>query len=292
MTIVRAGSASTISARFEVDEEAVAVTTPLVGLVDDSGATILTPTAAGSPDADNVYSYLLPSAAITTPTVLAATWTGTYGGQTITVADVIDVAGGHYFDLGSLRAMPDVSNRYPTAKLARARDWITAKIDGTCHTSFVLRAHVATVTAATCHRTRGAALTVPRPYARTVRWLRLDGATVAANTLEILDGLIVAKAGQPNPFAGSWSTAEVGYTAGYSASCPIDLADPALIGARHHLLTKDGASGIPDRATSISNEFGNISMSTPGLRGAIVGIPEVDQAFTEWANRVRTWGIA
>jgi len=65
-----------------------------------------------------------------------------------------------------------------------------------------------------------------------------------------------------------------------------------MIAARVHLISKDGASGIPDRATAITNDFGNVSLATPGVRGSIVGIPEVDQTINAWAQRVRTPAIA
>jgi len=293
MTLLRTGTASTISTRFWVDEEAITVATPTVRVVDDSGAVVVASTTPSGPDADNYYNFLLPSAALASVTTLTATWSGDYSGTSITTTEVIEVAGGHYFELGELRALADLPQRsYSTLQLARAREWITDIIDGEVFTSFVERSHHDVRTCGVRNSSRGAAVRPLRPYPRSVRWLKVDGVTVSAGDVEFLDGDLVAKVGAANPFAGSWSTVDIGYTAGYRTSCPTDLADAAMVAARWHLIAKDGQSGIPDRATSISNEFGNISLSTPGLRGAIVGLPEVDERIREWARRVRIPGIA
>ena len=293
MALVCVGTASTISTRFWVDEDTVTVTSPTVEVVDDAGAVVVTTTTPSGPDADGFYSFLLPSAALAAVTTLTATWSGDYSGTTVASSETVDVTGAYYFELGELRALADLPQRsYSTEQLARARDWITGIIDGETFTSFAERAHHDIRTRCSAHPTRGAAVRPLRPYPRSVRWLKVDGVTVSAGDVEFLDGDLVAKVGAANPFAGPWSTVDIGYTAGYRTTCPTDLADAAMVAARWHLIAKDGQSGIPDRATSISNEFGNISLSTPGLRGAIIGIPEVDERIREWAQRVRPVELA
>lgn len=288
MTTARVGSATTITSRFWVDEEAVTVTSPTVTVVDDEGSVVLAPTTPVGPDADNIYSYLLPSAALGSITTFTVTWSGTFNGVTVSVVNTLDVQGAHYFDLGDLRQLADLPGRsYSTAQLARARDWAQEVIEGETVASFVERAHVESIDScrmvATAH---GTGLRLSKPFARRIRWARVDGVSASVSAIEISDGHVVAKSGQSAPFTTS-STVEVGYTAGYRTTCPVDLADAAMVAARWHLIAKDGQSGIPDRATSISNEFGNISLSTPGMRGAIVGIPEVDERIRSWADRVR-----
>jgi len=70
------------------------------------------------------------------------------------------------------------------------------------------------------------------------------------------------------------SEIEIGYEHGMDRPPP-DLLDAFMVRMRHRLNLP--ASGIPDRATSIQTEQGGImSLSTPGLRGAVTGIPTVD----------------
>jgi len=291
----RVGAATTITSRYWVDEDAVTVTSPTVAVADDSGATVVSSATPSGPDVDNTYSALLPAAALASVTTLTATWSATYAGQTITHHDTVDVRGAHYFELGQLRALADLPQRsYTTAQLARARAWIVEKIEIACATSFVAAAHTDDPSRCriVCHPTRGAAVEVSEPYLRSVRWLRVDGMAVAVADVEVLDGVVAAKVGAANPFVGIAPQVEVGYVAGARLTCPVDLADAAMIAARVHLISKDGASGIPDRATAITNDFGNVSLATPGVRGSIVGIPEVDQTINAWAQRVRTPAIA
>lgn len=72
-------------------------------------------------------------------------------------------------------------------------------------------------------------------------------------------------------------------------SPPPDLRDAAITLLRHRL--NSHRSGIPDRATSMSTEAGQTyALATPGLRGFITGIPEVDVAISR--HRFMHYGIA
>lgn len=58
-------------------------------------------------------------------------------------------------------------------------------------------------------------------------------------------------------------------------SPPADLQAAAITRLRHRLNMV--RSGIPDRATSMSTEAGQtFALATPGLRGFVTGIPDVD----------------
>ena len=77
------------------------------------------------------------------------------------------------------------------------------------------------------------------------------------------------------------------YTAGYSAAPPADLKQAALRAARNWLLTGDAWSGADTRATSITNDYGNIQLSVASADGRPTGLPDVDATITAWARRVR-----
>ena len=195
-----------------------------------------------------------------------------------------------YFTTAELRALPDLSDtsRFPDARLVAAHDWVVAIIERECGTSFI-----ATTVTETLNGTGTAALFLSSPYVRSVTSVSVDD--VALTAPELADVLI--QHGALYYSNGTyWSQATRGnvtvvYTAGYSTAPPADLKEAALRGARNWLLTNDAWSGKDTRATSITNEFGNMQLSVAGPDRP-TGLPEVDATIMAWARKVRIPGIA
>ena len=55
---------------------------------------------------------------------------------------------------------------------------------------------------------------------------------------------------------------------------------------RDSALSKDGWSGVDERATSISNDYGNINLAI-ATADAPTGLPAADAVIMGWAQRVR-----
>lgn len=201
-----------------------------------------------------------------------------------------------YFGLGELRAMPDMSNvtTYPDTALAASRDWIEAIVERACHTSFVgkprteLRSGNGTE-----------ALFLSSANALSVTACSVDGTALTAPELLLLvvepGGLVYRRT---DTGAVSWAPWPAGarnisvtYLAGYSLTPPADLKEAMLTAARVHVLETRGASGVPTRATSITNEFGNVNFSTASLDRP-TGIPDVDAVILGWRERTAVFGFA
>lgn len=278
---VKKGSTDTLTAVFydggEVPVDKGAVT---VSVASDVGTVLQTGSATNS---SGTYTFTLNTTATANLDRLAVTWTASTAVQTTHV----DVVGGFYFDLADLRAMKDLSSMstYPTDRLRAARAWIEEIIDRQCGTSFVHRYHRDI-------RTRVHGL-LSKPYTRSLLSVTVDDATVDLDTIALDDVGAIWWAGTGSRWCPAGYTSDIRYTAGWADACPGDLRDVALQAARWRLISTDGQSGIPSRATSITNEFGNVTLATASAEyNRPTGIPDVDAVIVDWARRVRVPAVA
>lgn len=195
-----------------------------------------------------------------------------------------------YFTTAELRALPDMSDtsRFPDARLVAAHDWIASIIERECGTSFITETVTETV-----NGSGREALFLSRPYVRTVTSVAVDD--VALTAPEVAD-LLIQHGALYFGTGGYWSAAARGnvtvtYTAGYSATPPADLKEAALRAARNWLLTSHAWSGVDTRATSLTNEYGNVNLAVAGPDRP-TGLPDVDATIMAWAQRVRVPGVA
>lgn len=190
-----------------------------------------------------------------------------------------------YFDLDELRALPNVSDRtkYPDVALAAARDWITAIVERVCGTSFVARRKVETIEYGDL---------LPDRYTLSLISV-LDSAGVDSTLdagLTAAGRLTIATFFSPRAYA-TRPRLTVTYLAGFSFSPPADLKHVMLQAARYRLVSVDGASGIPNRALTMANEFGNITLASASVDRP-TGIPDVDAVIMGWARRVGMSSVA
>jgi hypothetical protein len=139
----------------------------------------------------------------------------------------------------------------------------------------------------------GPFLRVSDLYPQSVRGVSLDGTAVDITDLRPIwgEGHIESKSGSWT-VGGFWYEVDVRYTAGYTTQVPSDVRDAALIAVRYKLLSVEGESAIPSRATTITNEYGNVGLATPGKGGSITGIPEVDEVISAWRDQIAPGGFA
>lgn len=204
-----------------------------------------------------------------------------------------------YFTTAELRALPDMSDTttYSDAKLEAAHDWIASVIERECGTSFVARTRT--------EKRNGSGtdiLLLSAPYVLSITSVTVDEtAFTAAEVADLepasfIDGSLEGYLGvvyRPNGYYWSQGTrnVEITYEAGYTSTPPADIKEAALAAARYHLLAKAPTSSLSDRATSITNEFGNVQLSVAG-EDRPTGLPEVDATIMAWAKRVRIPGLA
>lgn len=184
-----------------------------------------------------------------------------------------------YFTTDELRALPDMgdSDRFPDDRLEAAHDWIVAIIERECETSFIAREVTETVTGT---GTTGLALTAN--YVLSVDAVTVNDVAVTspATTLLARNGSLYYRNGTTWP-ATPLGNVVVTYTAGYSTEPPADLKEAAMRAARNWLLTTDAWSGKDTRATSITNDYGNINLAVAGPDRP-TGLPDVDATIMAW----------
>lgn len=287
---------------------------PTLQVLREDG-TELAPTGTHSVhDSVGLYHYDLAPAWVADVDRITGLWSYAVSAKPFVVKHEIDVAGGRYFDIDDLRALPDVDDEgaYPDARVERARRWIEAIVDRHCHTSFVRRYHRQVFDGDRLNA--AGTLLLREQWIRDVLSVKVDGTFFTTDQLAqlavfdegrieryrtgygvfdntVYQGWAYGDGFGATPWPRGRRNIDVRYAAGWSDEPPDDLAEVAVSAARHHLLDVDGESGIPTRATSITNEYGNVNLSTAN-EDRPTGIPNVDAVLNGWRETVRIPGIA
>lgn len=187
-----------------------------------------------------------------------------------------------YFTLAELRALPDVSNSttYPDATVEAAAARVVATIERVCQTSFVSRAVTGELHDGGCYE-----IALDKHWILSVTSATENGVAVS-DTLRLKHGLLrrfATGSYTPKAWLSGCDNIAVTYASGYSTTPPADIKDAALQATRYRLITKVSTASMNDRATSITNEFGNVNLSIASDRTPF-GLPEVDSVVTSWAR--------
>lgn len=187
-----------------------------------------------------------------------------------------------YFTLVELRALPDVSNSttFPDATVEAAAARVVSIIERVCQTSFVARTVTGEVHDGGCYE-----IFLDKPWALSVTSATENGVAVT-DTLRLNNVRVLRYASgsyTPRPWLAGFDNVAITYQAGYSATVPADIKDAALQATRYRLLTRASTASMNDRATSITNEFGNVNLSV-ATNDTPFGLPEVDSVVTSWRD--------
>lgn len=204
-----------------------------------------------------------------------------------------------YFTTGQLRARPDLesTSTYPDSALSSAHDWVVGIIERETGTSFIPRATTDVLSGNDA--TADGRLALSRGWVLSLASVTVDGVALTAGELAdcVVDGggLLWRRSGWTGhaPWSSGRANVTVVYDAGYTPVCPPSLKEAALDAARWWLLTTWGKSGMPDRATSITNEFGNVQLATPdAARRRYTGLPGFDAELAGWVDKTALYGFA
>lgn len=203
--------------------------------------------------------------------VLTVEWTGVFDGYSQTKRQYVEVVGGFYFTVSEARAKYSDLQDKSWDEIAGARALAEEIIEGLesedgCHQAFVPRAE-------TFDLPGGHRMQVPRYRVRSIDAVTIDGEAADPDILW-LDG--------NNIFGAPWrGPVNVTVTHGWDLP-PARIKDAAITLAYHRLVK----GPIDDRAIGrLSPEGSLINLSTPGMRGAVTGIPEVDAAISQYRKR-------
>ncbi len=266
MERIQQGFSTTVSQSIIVGTTAATAAT--VTVVRDDG-TILVNGAAATPVSNGLFTYSLAAAQTSLLDRLEVRFTST-APYVATLTQVVEVAGGHLFELSQLESHPDVKRYYgesapPREDLEDARIWAEQRFEGVCNFAFVPR----------YGRKRWSLRTPQRlmPYLRSIRTLSVT----QTGTTEVIPGPYdygpegFLRVSQRN------GVAEAMFEHGLNAP-DMTVSEAVLTLAKTHLVR----GPITDRATQIPVDAGGvINLATPGLLGSWFGIPEVDAVATD-----------
>ena len=295
MDQILVGTRAPISATFYSGETATDSTTAVTVEVLREDGTVLVPAGTATVDSqsgDGKYEYVLTPAHTGVVDILRARWSATINGLAQTLTTYHEIVGGFYFTLPELRRQPGLSDstRFSLNDLAEARFWITDVIDRVCTVPFVPRYDRIVLDGSGL-----SSLMLPKPYVQQILGVSVGGTAYSTADVTALviypEGIIKRPSGV---FTAGDRNVSIRYSHGYrhgdGEAPPFDLRAAALRAARTYLLGIKN-SDLFDRATSITNEFGNIALALPG-ENRPTGIPEVDAVILGWRDRVRVPVVA
>lgn len=269
---------ATVDFSVEEDEVPGAVSCSLA----DSQGTVVAGSGPATAGAAGVFTFDVPAAAVPLVDVLSAVWVSDIG----TVVTTIDVRARRLFTVPQLvAAFPEVEAR-PAGVLEAERTAAEDFLEDQCGRSFAGQFSVASFLADSGGgplraRPVRCRLILPHYPVTAVRYLSVDG---VALTVDELAGVVVDPDGFVSYAPGLGGVVTVGYEHGQPVT---DVARVAMILARHRIVN----GPLDSRAIGLPVEGGGvISLLTPGVRGSVTGIPEVDQFLQSHQGRDR--GVA
>lgn len=279
MVRIIAGLGATITHTFYSDGVATnpSPDTATIGITRDDGTVLVAPGAGTTDTGTGTVSYTLTPAQTASLDLLTVDWSATFGSQSQVFTDYVEIAGGSLFNVAEARALTPLNDTatYTLAKILAARALVEEAIEDTCGVAFVPRYARETVSG-----TNTRTVVVTRPRVTTLRFINRDGvalsvaelATIVPNDAGVLD--------YPAGWMWGASNYEIAYEHGYRRP-PARIKQAALTLARSWLV--DGP--LDDRTTAFTTPDGTFTLSTPGMRGSIFGIPEVDATVRQYDER-------
>lgn len=196
-----------------------------------------------------------------------------------TVEAVVDVVGRYYFSIAAAReaqsALRKDVAKYPDETLIHVRQLVEEECELLCGRAFVPRYGRIVLDGTGCEN---ASFTTPD--LRVIRSVSVDGTAVdmTGMTYDVTDGIVWPD----GYFPAGRRNVVVEFEYGMD-SPPADLVDATITRLRNRL--NRGQTSLDPRMTSMSNEHGTWSLATPGQRGAMTGLPEVDEVYARYSWR-------
>lgn len=198
-----------------------------------------------------------------------------------------------YFTTAEFRGlMPDMGDetKYSDALVEMCRDAAEALVEDLCGTSFIARTVTETIDGSGVD-----GLILSSPHVISITSVTVDGVAQSGYNYTFTGGLLERNgAGSYVPVA--WTTGRrnvtVTYQAGWSATCPADLKLALMEVVRDRAMQLRERSGkASERATSLTNEFGNVQLSTADADHP-TGLPSADAVIMRYARELNVFGFA
>lgn len=244
------------------DDDDTIPTGPVTLTLANAAGHVLADTVTATQDGDSGrFTYPVSAATPGRLDLLTALWTTDRDGEPETVVTAIDVCASRFFPLAALRKFEELAD-YTTEELEQARLEAECFLEAQCGCAFAARYGEHTITSVR----RVGSFMLPHPAVHFLRSVLIDGEEVDdLSEYEVdEDGAVYT------PYSLNAGRVAVAYEHGSSVP---DAGRAALVLARHRIVN----GPLDDRATGLSVEGGGvIHLLTPGVRGSVTGIPEVD----------------
>ena len=251
-----------------------------IGIVDETGATVVASGTSTTSSGSGVYTYDL--AAQSNLKTLTATWSGTWG-SAMTFDTHHEVVGGWYATPAEVRNMDSIlgeATTFPAADLVDAIDYSAAIIDDYTGASWVQRYHHFTLNGTDTDTIR-----VPVMFPTTLLSASINGSALSASKISEValfdDGTLQRKSDLWD-YTTPGNLVVIEVEAGVGSVAPNDIRWAARTLARYHLLEQ--VSRIPDRAISVASEFGQIQLAQPGMNRP-TPLPDVNVVLNRHRHR-------
>lgn len=221
------------------------------------------------------FGYTLDSDQTAAVDILTADWTAALAGTPQTLTTRAQIVGGYYF------AAKEFKDKYPDDQkvqglsfnqIAAARAKAEEIIERACHVAFVPRPKALTLSG------QGeSVLALPLYMIRRVIYAAVDGQAQDISQCIVGPGGIYRRT---PPFPLGVRNTELVLEHGYDQ--PSDWLKDACMTLAFHRAIK---GPVEDRAVSVpaGDAGGTITLLTPGVGGAVTGLPDVDEAIAEHA---------
>jgi len=265
-------TAATITETFYVDgvptDPSPATTT---AVVTRSDGTTFSPAATRT--AVGTFALDLTTTNTSLLDTLRIDWTSSLG----TIRSHIEIVGGFLFSVSDARALKPLDNAttYPASKIVAARTLAEQALEDACGVAFVPRYATETVSG-----WGGTQLLLSRSRVTKIRSVTIDGVALTSTELadlRVTPGFVYRQA----RWTTGYANVTVGYEHGHTIP-PARVSRAALLLAKRWLV--DGP--VDDRMTSMSTEDGTFTLLTPGLRGAVFDLPEVEAVRQQYSENV------
>jgi hypothetical protein len=260
----------TLSVVYEIDGTGTnpSPDTATVTVTRADGTAIVTDAAATN-GANGLFTYTIDAVDNDRLDILTAAWTSDLG----TLSTVTEIVGGFLFTISELQAQltsDQVSGSYTVEQIVATRTLVEDALEDACGVAFVPRLTTETLSGT------GTTDILLRPRVRTVRTVTIDGEDQTLTDLTYsTTGLVY----WPDRWTAGTSNLTVAYEHGYDRP-PERVKRAAMLLAKSWLI----ASPIDDRTSTFSSvDGGTYSLMTPGLRGVMFGLPEVEATVQQYS---------
>lgn len=268
------GTAATIAATFYVDGTGTNPTpdAATIRITRADGTDLVPAGTAATDDVAGRFTYQLAPSQTATLDTLTVEWATTNLG---TITTIVEIAGGFLFSIADARALKPLDNTvtYTTATIQAMRTLVEQAIEDACGVAFVPR-HARE----TLNGTGGRHVMLSHPLVQRVRTATNGTTTMAASDLAARpSGLMYSLTGS---FGYGYGNVAVEYEHGYQYA-PERVKRAAIRLARRWLVE----GPVDDRATSMSTDDGTFALMTPGMRGMLFDLPEVQAVVDQYSIR-------